>query len=215
VAGAGVLMRLGTLGVMNAAWSSSDSGGRHGWQFATGYRYSTRRFGVSAQHSRRSDDFLDLASVGRAGGVGVSRTTSATASVQLPGSASLGAGFFDVAASNRSRTRLANLSFGKPVGRSGSLQASANRELDTRRWSATLQLVTHLGGPRGSTSASLEHGLDQSLRWRTNYLRPLPSQGGFGWAASMSDGSGSTTRRGQMDIAWRGRSSELRGGIHG
>lgn len=215
MAGAGVLMRLGTLGVMNAAWSSSDAGGRHGWQFATGYRYNARRFSVSAQHARRSHDFSDLATIGRAGGVGDSRTTSATASVQLPGSASLGAGLFDVAGRNRQRTRLANLSFGKPVGRSGSLHASANRELDTRRWSATLQLVTHLGGQRGSTSASLEHDQDQSLRWRTAYQRALPSHGGFGWSAAMSEGSGSTTRRGQVDIAWRGRRTELRAGMHG
>lgn len=214
LAGLGGVLRLGNFGIASAAASHSRFEGRGGTRWTLGYQYSARAFNLAVLHSRRSRDFADLAVVDQRGFSLPRQTTSATASVSMGRRGSLGIGYFDSAARDGTRTRLANASWGLPLWGNASLHASGNYEIERGDWSTALQLVVPLGVRRGSATATVERDRSRGAFWRANYSRAIPSQGGFGWNLGYADGE-HAGRFLQADLAWRNDRIELRGGAYG
>lgn len=212
--GVGGVMRLGTLGIINAAWSHSRYKGRSGNQWTVGYQYSMRNFSLTALQNRRTAEFTDLSTYD-GGPYSASKTsTSVTGSVAFEGWGSLGAGYFDMRTQDGTRTRLANLSWNRPLWRDASLYASGNYELGTSKWGAALQLVIALGHQRGTVSGGLQQNAERGLSRRVDYNRPVKSDGGFGWSLGYADGGGAA-RYLQADVTWRDDHVQLRGGAYG
>lgn len=213
VVGAGTVLRIGNLGVVNAAYSRSRKDGREGGQIAVGYQYQRRDFSFSVNHLRQDAGFFDLAALSGSR-ISATRQTSASASLALGRFGSLGAAYFDSRTRGEGRTRLVNASWSLPVGRSSSLFASATRDLDARTWTASLTLQVPLGADRGTASTSLTREQNGRYSNRVDYSRAVPTQGGIGWntgAARLGNGD----IYGNADVTWRTDFTELRGGAFG
>ena len=212
VGGLGGVAQLGYYGTLNAAVSQSRAAGRSGTQVVAGYQYSNRNFSAGAQHVRRNADFNDLAGHGIQLYLTSREATQANASVALGDWGSIGAGYFDLRAADRSRTRLVNLSWSKPLWGNSSVMVSANRDLDSGKWSGALQLVVPVGR-QGTASASVDRTGDTTTG-RVQYNRSIPSDGGFGWNVGYAGADrGSSYQQGS--IAWRGDRIRVQAGVFG
>ncbi|MCD9005490.1 fimbria/pilus outer membrane usher protein [Luteimonas sp. XNQY3] len=211
-AGAGGVFGLGTLGVLNAAYSRSDARGRSGAQGEIGYQYLHRRFNVSAQHRRNGRHFVDLASYDPHAAYSARRRTTVIAgSVALDGWGSLGAGLVAIEHADATRTRLFNLSWSVSPWRNASLYLSGNRDVDSGDWSAVAQVAVSM---HGSFSATHEQHRERGGTQRLRYSRPVPSDGGVGFGAGYARLEDADDQV-QADIYWRGRHAQAGGGFHG
>lgn len=213
VLGVGAVVRIGTFGVVNAAYGMSRNGGRNGGQVSVGYQYQRRDFSFSVNHQRQNAGFFDLASLTRDRDR-ATRMTSASASVALGRFGSIGGAYLESRARGEGRTRLANLSWTMPVGGSASIFASATRDLGERGWTASLSLQVPLGGNRGTVNGGVMREADGRYGNRIDYNRAVPTQGGIGWNAGV-DRLGNGDLYGNADVTWRTRFAELRGGAYG
>ena len=220
VAGLGAVVRLGVLGVVNAAYSYSHHSGTEGrgsgGQIAVGYQYQRRNFSFAVNHTRQSAGFTDLGMIDRLDDTErrTSTMTSVSASLALGRFGSLGAGYFDTRWRGRERVRLLNASWSLPLGRTINLYASATHEVGTGNWSGSLNLMIPLGGKRGTVSSNVTREENGDISSRIDYTRSVPTQGGFGWSASVARlGNGDVYADG--DVTWRTRDMELRGGAYG
>ncbi|MDF3932321.1 fimbria/pilus outer membrane usher protein [Pseudomonas citronellolis] len=226
--GVGGVLRLGTLGVLNAAASHGRLDGDGGRQFSFGYQYSARRLSLSAQRSQRDADYRDLAHLAQErrwrGTPGEAderrrryapsrRSTQATASLALDDWGSLGTGYFEVESGDGSRTRLLNLSWSRSLWGGASLYLSANRELGSGRWSSVVQLAVPFD-LRGTLSLGVERNASGRGSQRVDYSASAPSEGGFGWNLGYVDNGGADDWR-QAALSWRGDRLLLQGGVYG
>ncbi len=211
--GLGGVLALGNYGNLNLSGSHSDGPDGRGGQVSYGYRYNTRSFSLSAQQMLRDRGFSNL-SVYESDLFGLSKKSSqVTGSVSLNRFGNLGGGYFDVEASDGSRTRLVNLSWSKPLWYDSSFYLSMNRDLGERGWGSTAQLVVPFD-MLGTVSSSLEHTQDGRDNQRVNYSRSVPSQGGLGWNLGYANNEGGHGYR-QFDATWRSAHTQLQAGTFG
>lgn len=209
--GTGAVLRLGLAGVLSASWSQSSAGREQGRELQLGYRYSAPRFGISAQHTRRSARYADLGSYGWGGSSTGQSSTSVTGSLQLGAMGSFGAAYFDVASRMGERTRLANFSWSLSAGNAVSVHASANRELDAGRWSGSLQFVAALGRRRGSISGAIQQREGREALGSAAVHRTAPVHGGLGWSMGLAQQERGGAEA-QADLMWRSRVAEWHAG---
>ncbi|MGV8340376.1 fimbria/pilus outer membrane usher protein, partial [Pseudomonas aeruginosa] len=69
------------------------------------------------------------------------RRDQATASLTFDEQGTIGAGYFDIRARGGSRTRLATLSYSRPIGSRSSFYLALNKDLVGDGYSALMQLV--------------------------------------------------------------------------
>ncbi len=211
--GLGGNLRVATFGVLNAAVAQSRLDGQRGQQVALGYQYNSRRLGFNYQHVQRSGEYADLSRLDSPLARLSRRSEQLTLSLNLDRYGSLGAGYFDILAADRSRTRLLNLSWSKPLWGSSSLYLSANRELGAQRWAAQAQWVVPFGAS-GTLATSLERNqAGQSLQ-RVNYSRAVPPGTGIGYNLGYARGEDRADYR-QADATWRLQSVQLQAGLYG
>ncbi|KLJ01600.1 fimbria/pilus outer membrane usher protein [Luteimonas sp. FCS-9] len=211
--GAGGVVRIGMLGVVNAAYSRSASRGRTGGQFDVGYQYARRGFTLSAQHQRGDRDFVDLARYDPRTTLPFRpRTTVVAGSVALGRWGSLGLGHFAVENADDTRTRLVNLSWSVSPWRDVGVYLSGNRDIDTGDWSAVAQLVVSL--QQGNITATHDRSRDRAGAHRLRYTRPVPTDGGLGLGLGYSRFDAGDDQV-QLDALWRGRHVQFGGGVRG
>ncbi|ASR42120.1 hypothetical protein BEN78_00530 [Xanthomonas citri pv. mangiferaeindicae] len=211
--GAGGVVRLGMLGIVNAAYSHSTSDGRSGTQFDVGYQYARRGFTLSAQHQRSDDAFVDLARYDpRATLPFRPRTTVVAGSLALGRWGSVGLGHVALENADASRTRLVNLSWSVSPWRDVGFYLSGNRDIDAGTWSAVAQVVVSLRN--GNVTATHDHASGRGDAQRLRYTRPVPSDGGLGLGLGYSRFAGGDDQL-QLDTLWRGRHVQLGGGLRG
>lgn len=213
-AGAGAVLKLGTIGIIDASYSLSNHKGVSGDQLTLGYEYQAQRFSLSVRHSRNSASFTDLGAL-TASGTRMKRIVSSIASsLSLGELGNLGAAYIDARSGNRRAARLANASWSMPFLAGSRLYSSLSRDFSRRAWGGALSFSIPLSGQRGSVSASAAQDPSGRTRWQLNHARHVPSQGGIGWNASVADGRRSTPFvRG--DVVWRALNAELRAGAYG
>lgn len=212
LAGAGGIVRLGNLGVMESSLAWSWDGDRSGRQFTIGYQYNGRRFNVMARHIRRSRDFSDLASYDVASFDLARRQTQVRANIVLPGKfGTIGAGYLE-SSQRDERFRIADLSYYQPLGPC-SLYLTVGRDFSRHTTTAMAQLIVPLGG-RGTVVAGMERTSTGAIRERIDYNRTVPSDGGLGWSLTGRTGSKEPTTF-QGNLAWRTQAMQLQAGLYG
>ncbi|UNK41424.1 fimbria/pilus outer membrane usher protein [Luteimonas sp. S4-F44] len=211
--GAGGVVRLGMLGVLNAAYSRSESRGRSGDQIDVGYQYARRGFTLSAQHQRSDRDFVDLARYDpRTTPLFRPRTTVVAGSVALGRWGSLGLGHIALENADASRIRLVNLSWSVSPWQNIGVYLSGNRDIDSGDWSAVAQLVVSLR--HGNVTATHDRASGRGDAQRLRYTRPVPSDGGLGLGLGYSRFEAGDDQL-ELDALWRNRHVQFGGGVRG
>lgn len=212
LAGGGAVVKLGNFGTVSAAYSRSFGAGADGGQFDLGYEYQARGFSIGLRHTRRDRGYLDLGLIDRGDREGRERLTAATASVSLGAAGTLGLGYFELRQERGRDARLANLAWAIPLWGESRVYASLSRDFIDRSWSGALTLSIPLG--RGTLNAGVAQDPDGRTGVRTDYSRPVPTEGGWGWNASaISEDGRSPYLRG--DVIWRTQPIQLRAGAYG
>ncbi|WP_319002637.1 fimbria/pilus outer membrane usher protein [Burkholderia anthina] len=213
--GLGVDLGVGMLGVFNAAATQSSLDGSSGQQYALGYSYSSQRFSVSLQRLQRTGGFRDLSVYDLPSDISyrlVRSSTQATGALNLGViGGTLGAGYFDVRGGDGSRTRIANVSYTRPLFGRATLYAALNKTIGDRGVAAQLQLIVPLGD-KGVVTAGAARDGDGNWTERTQYSRSVPSDGGLGVNLAYAGGA---THYQQADMTWRNRYFQVQGGAYG
>ncbi|MCR3770278.1 PAS-domain containing protein, partial [Pseudomonas aeruginosa] len=208
--GIGGDIAVATFGTLSLAASGSDGQGDSGQQYLLGYSYYSRRLGLSLQHIERSAGYGDLGTLD--GEYQLSRRTDqATASLTFDEQGTIGAGYFDIRARDGSRTRLANLSYSRPIGSRSSFYLALNKDLDGDGYSALMQLVIPFD-INGLLNIGVTRDSDRRYSERVIWSRSTPSQGGLGWNLGYGGGA---SRYQQADLTWRMQNVQLQGGLYG
>ncbi|MEI2265523.1 fimbria/pilus outer membrane usher protein [Erwinia sp. CGal63] len=218
--GAGGQIRIGSLGVINAALAQSQMDGDHGNQYSWGYQYNNSRFNIGTQHIIRSATFGNLALYGdRNSGVAGTeftlsrRSAQYSASVALDRFGSLGAAFIDITSGSGDRTQLWNLSWSKNIWGSSSLYVAASRDQRQGEWSGTISLVIPFS-ERGNASLSLDRDQQGTTSQRVTVSRSMPTDGGLAYDASWANQSSGGDYK-QGSLSWRNQKIETSAGFYG
>ncbi|WP_236410046.1 fimbria/pilus outer membrane usher protein [Pseudomonas sp. S31] len=212
--GLGGTLRLGNVGVLNAALAQSQFEGEKGHQTALGYQYNSQRIGFSFQRLQRHGDYADLSRVDTPDLQLSESSEQVTLSLNLDRYGSVGAGYFDVRAGDGSRTRLINLSWSKPLWGATSLYLSANREVGDSAWAMQAQLMIPFDFNNGTLALSMERSKEGEDLQRVNYSRAVPVGGGVGYNLGYATGGDRDAYR-QADVTWRLQSVQLQAGVYG
>jgi outer membrane usher protein len=210
--GVGGNLRLGNFGVLNTAVSQSQFDGGSGQQVSLGYQYSSQRYSLSYQRVERRDQYADLTLVDTPYASLSKRSEQVTLSLNLNEYGSLGVGYFDVQATDDSRTRLLNLTWSKSLWYNTSFYLSANREIGDSNWAVQGQLIIPFD-VYGSLSLGSERSKSGVVQQRVNYSRAVPAGGGVGFNLGYASGDGPAYR--QADLTWRLQSVQLQAGVYG
>lgn len=207
--GAGIVFAPGRFGTLNVSAATSRSEGRTGTQWTVGYSYTARRFSISAEHDQRSAGYRDLGTFDLAHYEGTRRADRVIATVNIPHQGSIGAAFIDGMTLGHAHTRIASLSYSRPIGRFASLFISADHDFVAGSTSAQLRLIIPFG--RNSVSAGITHDRGRGTLAQVDYARSVPTQGGFGLNATLA-GDEDGQVYGQGTATWRGEAMELQAG---
>ncbi|WP_039056665.1 fimbria/pilus outer membrane usher protein [Enterobacter sp. Bisph1] len=224
--GAGAVIRLGRLGVVNGAWTQSQMFGDSGSQLAWGYQYNTGLFSVTTQHSRRDREFGNLALYdqrnrnryqvdNRTGPIAsLSRNTDQYAlTFNMGDFGNLGAAWIGVRSFDNKKTELLNLSWSRNLWHSSSLYLAASRDNQQGDWTFALSLQIPIGDS-DSAAVSVERRADYGTTQRLNYNHAMPTEGGFSWDMALARQSQAKHYQ-QGTLGWRNNNIELQGGGYG
>lgn len=212
VLGLGGVQAVGTWGVVNASLTHSRVRGQSGQQLTLGYQYNDRRFGLGAQHTRRSRDHGDLSSFDVGAAPLSRRASQVSASLALGQAGAVALGYFDVASADTQRTRLLSLSYSKPLGERAYLSVNVNKAIGQRAYNVQA-LLTFAWGARGMLGLSVQRDRDSRARAQATYSENPPSDGGLGWNLAYADGGNAGDYR-QAGLTWRTARAQLQGGVY-
>ena len=220
--GAGTIVKLGRLGVVNSAWTQSNMRGDTGGQVNWGYQYSTNAFSIATQHSRRDRGFGNLALYDQPTVydeynqpiASLSRNTDQySLTFNLGDFGNIGAAWIGVQSFDDQKTELLNLSWSRNLWGSSSIYLAASRDQQQGDWTVALSLQIPLG-ERDSAAITLENTPDAGSTQRLNYNHSMPTDGGFSWNMAWARQSQASNYQ-QATLGWRNNNIELQGGGYG
>ncbi len=220
--GAGTIVKLGRLGVVNSAWTQSKMRGDTGGQLNWGYQYSTNAFSIATQHSRRDRGFGNLALYDQPTIydeynqpiASLSRNTDQySLTFNLGDFGNVGAAWIGVQSFDDQKTELLNLSWSRNLWGSSSIYLAASRDQQQGDWTVALSLQIPLG-ERDSAAITLENTPDAGSTQRLNYNHSMPTDGGFSWNMAWARQSQASNYQ-QATLGWRNNNIEVQGGGYG
>ncbi|MGY5956604.1 fimbria/pilus outer membrane usher protein [Kosakonia sp. BK9b] len=228
--GAGAVVKLGRLGVVNGAWTQSQMFSDRGNQRNWGYQYNASLFSVSTQHSRRTREFGNLALYDQRASYNRERDMRTGSSQHIFASLSrntdqysltfhmgdygnVGAAWIGVRSFDNSRTELLNLSWSRNLWGSSSLYLAASRDNQQGDWTFAMSLQIPIGDS-DNAAVSMEKTPDAGSTQRINYNHAMPTDGGFSGNMALANQSQSRTYQ-QGTLGWRNNNVELQGGGYG
>ncbi|WP_342324872.1 fimbria/pilus outer membrane usher protein [Kosakonia sp. BYX6] len=225
--GAGAVVKLGRLGVVNSAWTQSHMYGEDGNQFTWGYQYNTSLFSVNTQHSRRTAAFGNLALYDQIGNYndmrqGGERTPIASLSrntdqysltFNMGNYGNVGAAWIGVRSFDNDKTELLNLSWSRNLWGSSSIYLAASRDNQQGDWTFAMSLQIPIG-ETDSAAITMEKTPDAGSTQRINYNHVMPTDGGFSWNMALARQADNKTYQ-QGTLGWRNNKVELQGGAYG
>lgn len=203
--GAGLLWRLGQLGVLNGALAASRAGQGAGCQAAFGYQYVSPGFSVDAQTMRASRRYADL---GSAEGTPVSRVNDRLSLSMALGHAQ-SAGLSWVASQDGvlpTRARIASALWSSSFGHGVFLSLSGYRDLDNRKLRGVAFSLSAALGERVGASANLAQQGGETTR-SVALSRAPDYAGGLGW--SLQKGSVGEREFDQAQARYLGSAGEI------
>lgn len=211
VLGAGSVVALGHLGVVNFSLSGSRSNEEQGQQWGYGYQYNARRFSLGAQHTQRNDGYTHLGAMG-AFATGLSRSsTQLNLSGSLGPAGSVSMAYFDVQAADRQRTEIVTLNYTKPLSSSNFLSLSMSNALRSDNYSLLLQWTLLLDSLSSMSVTATRN--QQAAGGQVQYSSNPPPSGGLGWNLSYAGIEGQPAYS-QASSTWRTRVTQLQAGVY-
>jgi outer membrane usher protein len=225
-AGLGGIWLLGrTGGILSASYAHSNYAGRGGMQYGLGYIWSDDRFNFSLSGKHASGDYRDVATLYGSPLPSLSAQTSVSYNFDHIGN--LGLGYVELrypqqsparsdtaspATTQPDKSRYANAYWYKSVNRSLSLNLSFSQDLQIAR-NRTLFLVATLNFGNNTTVSGGIQSENGRAGLALNAVRPLPSQGGVGWRASLNVGDGQNGSGGG-ELDYLGRYGQVQAGVY-
>ena len=201
-AGAGVLVRLGTVGVVNAAVAAS-TGHLAGTQVSAGYQMIQPQFSLDMQTVRAFGNYGDLAA---ADGTPVpSATDRVTVSVPVFNTQTIGLSYLGYKYPGAPSSHIASLSYSLNLGSLVSINLSGFKDFGQGQTSgAFLSLNIGLGD---NISVSMNGGeQDGRANYSAQAQRPPDYEGGWGWGAQ--GGGNGIVKYGLGQLQYLGRYGE-------
>nr|WP_081072632.1 fimbria/pilus outer membrane usher protein [Burkholderia cepacia] len=215
IGGLGFYLGVGIFGILNFATTQSILDGVSGHQYAFGYSYTSQRLSVAVQRIQRTGGFGDISVYDLPPDVSYRLARSSTQATDALNLGVIGgtlcAGYFDVRGGDGSRTRIANLSYTRPLFDRATLYVSLNKTIGDHGVATQLQLILPLGS-NGVVTAGAARDESNSRTERVQYSRSVPSDGGLGWNLAYAEGS---SHYQQADMTWRNRYFQVQGGMYG
>ncbi|UNK79783.1 fimbria/pilus outer membrane usher protein [Sphingopyxis granuli] len=211
--GAGAVMRIGNLGVVEGSASASRQYGRSGRQFTAGYQYSGRHFNLMARAVFRSNAFADLSTY--ESGYYRLPTRQLQAHVNAVLGERLGTAAIGYVETRRDDDifRLATFSYYRRLFGRSSLNLSVSQDFERKRMTAMAHIVIPFGRRR-SAVAGVDWSEKGNTRLKLNASQTVSSDGGLGWSAGLSHGAGEPDRY-RADLTWRTPAMQVHGGFYG
>ncbi|HEY4435540.1 MAG TPA: fimbria/pilus outer membrane usher protein [Lelliottia sp.] len=220
--GAGTVVKLGQLGVVNGSYTHSRMRGDDGGQINWGYQYSTSAFSLATQHSRRDRGYGNLALYDQPTIydehdqpiASLSRNTDQySLTFNLGNYGNIGAAWIGVESFDNQKTELLNLSWSRNLWGSSSIYLAASRDQQRGDWTVAMSLQIPIG-ERDSAAVTFENTPDSGSTQRINYNHSMPSDGGLSWNMAWANQSRSQNYQ-QATLGWRNNNIEVQGGGYG
>lgn len=209
-AGAGGVWLLGsTGGIVSGSWAHSQHAGQSGEQYSLGYNWSSERLNLGVNGTRASGSYRDVATL--YGSTIPRLSAQAFASYNFDRLGNMGVSYLDLSYPQQSTNRYANAYWYKSIGRSLSLNFSISQDLNIRRNRTVFLLATLALDHNLTVSGGLQRTSDRN-GLNLNATQPVPSQGGFGWRASLNQGDGQNGGQGELD--YLGRYGQVSAGVY-
>jgi outer membrane usher protein len=220
----GVWLLGSTGGILSASLAHSTYAGSNGEQYGLGYSWTSDRFNFGLNGMRTSGAYRDVATL--YGSPIPSLSAQASISYNFERIGNLGVSYIDlhysqqaVASQNSAAatavqftsSRYANAYWYKSINRSLALNMSFSQDLQTAR-NRTFFLTATLALDHGTTVSASAQKENGQTTMSLNALQSLPSQGGFGWRASLNQGGGQSGGAGELDFL--GRYGQLQTGVY-
>lgn len=188
-------IRIGQLGIVEAALQNSRYRGESAFAYDLSYHYQRKRFNLNMQYKKQGEQFRTLAQTGKSKTNWLTPKTKnlqITTGLTLGNWGSLGAGYFYrkiyhtpnpsffANLNSRQSTRLWSVSYHKPLGKRTFLNLTANRH-QRQGWTAMLQLSIVLPDNKGQLTLANRRSADKSHSQTIQYRNPPPLAGGWGW----------------------------------
>ncbi|QGZ65997.1 fimbria/pilus outer membrane usher protein [Paraburkholderia acidisoli] len=202
-AGAGALLRIGQLGVINASLAAS-AGHLDGVQGGIGYQLIESAFSIELNTLRATRHYGDLAA--RDGAPVARATDRATVSVPLPGNETLAFSYIGYRYPNTPTAHIGSISYSVNAFNLASVTVSGFRDFAARASSGVFLSVSIGLGNRTSVNGSVGRqygGTTDNL----NASRTPDYDGGWGWA--VQDGGSNAMHYQQAQAQYLGRYGQL------
>lgn len=207
-AGVGGAWQLGPFGLLSGAVARSSHSAGSGTQLNLGYSWQNQRFNFGVDGTRTQGDYLDVASL--YGSAPPSGTGRALVGYNTQNLGSFGLSYLYLRYAGQTATRYASAYWFKSLGRTASVNVSANQNLDdSRQRSVFVGLSWALDG-----NISVSNGVQRDnahTTYTADAQQSMPSEGGFGWRAGLRQGEGQSG--GQAEVNFLGRYGRLAAGV--
>ncbi|OOG53897.1 fimbrial assembly protein [Rhodanobacter sp. B05] len=200
-AGVGGIWLLGERGgVLSASLARSAYHGQSGEQYSLGYNWSNERFNAGFNSTRTHGDYRDLGTL--YGSVMPRISTQGYLSYNFNRVGNFGVSYIKLAIPQQAAQRYGSAYWYKSLGRWAMLNLSVNQDLDNSRNRTAFAIITLALDHNISVSGSLQRENGRT-GLALNATQSLPSQGGLGWRASLSQGDGQNGGQGELDYLGR------------
>lgn len=211
VAGAGLVTRLGLLGVSGVSLSHSESQRQNGGQITASHEFRQRRYALSAQHTHRERGFRDSANYFSDRDL-LRSATQVNASLRAGRQGSVNASYLHTRQFDADDNEFLVLGHTRNLLQRISLSLSVNQNLrdsDDRTLFASVSMSLDRPGQHNlSASASTSHS-DNGTRSQLNLRRPVQAFWDVGWNLGYSHDHSDVTR---ADATWRTPYAQIQGG---
>ncbi|WP_321887056.1 fimbria/pilus outer membrane usher protein [Paraburkholderia bannensis] len=202
-AGAGALVRIGQLGVINGSLAAS-TGHFTGAQVGLGYQLITQTFSVELSTLRATRHYGDLAA--RDGSPVPLATDRATVSVPLPGNQTVALSYIGYRYPDVVASHIGSVSYTVSLRNLVSLSVSAFRDFSSRSSSGVFLSASMGLGDRTSINASAGRQNGEGT-WNVNASRAPDYDGGWGY--TVQDGGSNASHYQQAQVQYLGRYGQV------
>lgn len=208
--GAGAVYMLGKqLGIVTAGAAQSSYDGQGGSLLNLGYSWRDQRFNFSAEGTRTTDTYRDVASLYGAPVPDRSGRVSLGYGTDLLGS--FGLSYLYLRYPTQQATRYVTAYWSRSVGQRGSLNFSLNRDLnDSRNSSVFVGISWYLDG-NISTNAGVQRDHTRTI-YTADAQHSAPYEGGWGWRAGAQYGD-DNLNGGAAEVNYLGRYGRALAGV--
>jgi len=195
-------------GVVSASLAGSENSGNHGGQYSLGYSWNDSRFNFNISGTRTSGRYRDVATL--YGAPPPKLTAQALLGYNTGHLGSFGVSYLGLRYPQQPATRYASAYWFKSAGEHLSFNLSYNQNLDKDSDRSIYLIATLTLDHNISVSSGIQRDGNHT-GFVVDANQPLPSQGGFGWRTSLSQGD--DRNGGQAELDYLGRYGQLQAGV--